>query len=107
MLKNRKKFNKTWIILLAIAAVLFAIVGMVMVVVDRNILMGSQYLIDTLLFLIVLAKINRKELVLSKDEKRDNFFYLGFIFMVIGLNINPGVWGVGVLFFLAGLFYKK
>lgn len=101
---DKNKFKKTWIILFGIAAILFFFIGFSKLFVDREILEGIQYLSSVILFWTYLSLIRRNRIDPTDPKKP---FTLGFIFTVIGLNINIGLWGLGIILLLLGLPRKK
>jgi hypothetical protein len=101
---DKNKFKKTWIILFGIAGVLFFFVGIAKLFADREILDGVQYLSTSVLYWVYLSLI-RRDKVNPTDTKKP--FALGFIFATVGLNINIGVWGLGMVLLLFGLAGKK
>jgi hypothetical protein len=86
-----KDVEKTYKVLLIASAVLFALLGSVMILFDNLYILGIQYLFSSFLFIFGLKK---------KIDMKYPHFAIGFIFMVIGLNINIGVWGLGTLLFI-------
>lgn len=94
----------TWIVLFGTAAILFLFVGIAKIFADGEILEGTQYLSTTILLWVYLSLIRRNKINPS-DSK--NPFALGFIFSVVGLNINIGVWGLGMILLLFALPRKK
>ena len=106
--KSENGFNKTWTGLLLIAGLLFFVVGSVMVTIDNRYLNGFQYLFTSALFFAALYLIRNRRLDIDdSSQKSVASFKMGFIFSVVGLNINVGVWGLGVVLFLSGLFNNK
>lgn len=103
-----KDFNKTWIVLLAITASLFLIVGVAKTVMDKEFLNGIQYLISSLLFYVTMFFLIKKKICIQyKSTKSSVFLTLGFIFLIIGLNYNIGVWLFGLIFFIGGIVRDK
>lgn len=103
------KFNKTWISLYLISAILFLFVGLIMLLADSRYINASQYIITAIIFLyaIYLIKNKNKKVKLNNNPSLN----LGFIFSVIGLsgsqgNLTIGMWALGVILFLSGLFKK-
>ena len=103
MEKGKKDYNKTWMGFLVFVTVLFFIVGLVMVTVDTRYLQGTQYLISAILFSFALYKIKSGKINIQESRP----FIVGFIFTVIGLSINIGVWALGIVLFTTGLKVEK
>ena len=99
----KKNLLKTWKILLGFVAVLFSVVGIVMVTIDRRYLQGTQYLSSAVLFFIALYLLTKRKINIQDKPQ----FSVGFIFTVVGLSINIGIWALGLIFFLSSLFSKK
>lgn len=95
------KLQKTWLILLSISSILFLIVGFVMFVIDNKYINGIQYLFTAIFFSLAIYLNQKKKIKLSNPEMN-----LGFILAVIGLNINLGIWILGIILFLSGFFKK-
>ena len=108
-MKKRKKpndnFIKTWNFLLGITAILFSIVGIVMVTIDTRYFQGIQYLITAILFYSVLYLIKKNKINIKKSAF--TIFNIGFIFTVVGLSIHIVMWIVGLIFFFKGFLKNK
>jgi len=96
--KKNSKQEKTWIVLLLISQILFLILGVVMIVFDTKYITGIEHLLTFVIFFYATYLIRKKKIDLT-DPSSFNYFGLGFIFSVVGLNTNPAVWGLGVVFF--------
>ena len=94
--------EKTWIILLTFVIILFSVVGTVMIFFDTRYLTAVQYLVTAAAFIMAINLIHAKKL-----SPTNQFFYLGFIFTIVGFSTNPGLWSFGFVLFLAGLYGKK
>lgn len=111
----RDKNTKTFLFLFTVTSILFISVGVIMIIVDRRYILGLQYLFTAILSIIAIKKTKAKELNFKHYNKNQLSINLGFIFSVIGVNINIGIWGLGTLLFIDGLsknklikkFYKK
>lgn len=107
---QKKNFSNTWINLYLIVVILFTIVGTAMIAFDKEYFNGGQYLFTALMFALAIYLIKVKKI---KPNYSDPMLTLGFIFSVIGLtspiglSLNIGLWGLGVVLFLQGLFTKK
>jgi len=101
---DKDKIKKTWVVLFGVAAALFLVVGLARVFADREFMEGIQYTGSAILFLVYLSLIKKGKVDISDNKKP---FALGFIFSVIGPNINIGIWALGVLMLLWGLPRKK
>jgi len=101
---DKNKFKKTWIVLFGVAAILFFFVGIAKILADKEILEGIQYLSTVVLFWAYLSLL-RRDKVNPIDPKKP--FALGFILTAIGLSINIGVWGLGMVLLLLGLLKRK
>ncbi|MFH1393547.1 MAG: hypothetical protein ABII71_01980 [Candidatus Micrarchaeota archaeon] len=104
-MKAETKNRAIWLNLLKIASVFFFIIGFVMVLLDTRYIEGIQYLLTASLFMftILFISYDRMELDFTNPEK-SVFLTLGFIFSVIGLNMNLGIWALGIAFFVTGTF---
>jgi len=101
-------FSKIWSVILGFTSILFAIVAAAMILIDNKMLDGAAYLVTAAVFAIALHKICRKELVIdAADKKLMIFFNLGYVFSVIGLNMNLGIWAFGFALFSAGILSRK
>jgi len=101
---DKDKMKKTWTVLFGVAAAIFLVVGIAKIFADREFLEGTQYLSSAILFLVFLSFIKKNQ-VDPNDSKKP--FALGFIFAVVGVNLNIGVWALGILMLLWGLPRKK
>ena len=102
---NMKNQNKTWKNLLAIAIFLFFVVGIAMTFYDDKVGKGVQYLLTMILFIVALYRLNKNKL--SFEGEKQTYLSLGFIFSVVGLSVQPVLWGFGIVLFVIGLFQKK
>lgn len=102
-MKMENNLLKTWKILLGFAAVLFSVVGIVMVTIDTRYLQGIQYLSSAVLFFMALYLLTKRKINIQDKTQ----FGVGFVFTVVGLSINIGIWALGLMFFLSSLFSKK
>ncbi|HID73155.1 TPA: hypothetical protein EYP38_04385 [Candidatus Micrarchaeota archaeon] len=92
-MKSEKKISTTWIHLMTIAAIFFFIIGTVMVTVDNLYVDGAQYPLTALLFAFSVTYINSGKVKIEfSSQNKSTFFTLGFIFAVIWLSINMGIW---------------
>ncbi len=98
------KFNNTWLVLLALSSVLFYVLGFVMVLADSKYISGLMYLVSAIIFTIAMINAYKNKIDFSNHNP---YFNMGFIFTVVGLNINPAVWSLGIIFFIVGLFKDK
>jgi hypothetical protein len=109
-MSKEHKFKKTWLTLYTIVGILFSIIGFVMVFIDNKYFNGIQYIITAIVFFTALILIKKNKI---KPNFSNPMMNLGFIFSVIGLTspIGPsmhiGIWSLGIVFFLGGLFNNK
>ena len=108
-MKQKNNPTRTWQTLFVLASVLFIVVGSVMVLVDTRYFMGAQYLITGIIFAIAFYLSAQKKISLDNLDPK---LYLGFIFSVIGLTTQVGIgmtgmWALGIILFVSGLFYSK
>jgi len=99
---HKHNIEKTWKTLLLIAATIFMIVGLVMVIIDARYLEGIQNIATSILFYAVLLLIKRRDF-----DFYSPFFRLGFIFAAVGPIIHFGVWALGFILVLASLFQGR
>ncbi|MBN2790565.1 MAG: hypothetical protein JXR69_10285 [Candidatus Delongbacteria bacterium] len=111
----KNKMNKAKVLknIILISAILFAVLGIAMMIIDLAFIKGAQYLITAVIYGLALKKIKDGELSPGgeKDKKTVNF-NLGFIFSVIGITSPLGspmftMWLLGMILFLIGMFHKK
>ncbi len=104
-MKAESRNKAVWLNLLKIASIFFLIIGFVMVVIDTRYIEGLQYLLTGLLFVfsVLFISNNKLNVDFTKQEK-SVFLTLGFIFSVIGLSMNMGIWALGIAFFVTGMF---
>lgn len=75
-----------------------------MILIDKKYLHGSQYLITVAIYSVAIFQIYKNRATAS-----NSMLNLGFIFSTIGLSNSlglagqTGLWGFGVIAFLAGL----
>lgn len=106
---KEKRFEKTWLNLYLITTVLFTIIGLVMLIIDNKYLTGSQYLITAIIFCTAFVLIKKNKITPNYSNP---MLFLGFIFSIIGLtspiglSMHIGMWSLGIIFFLSGLFSK-
>ncbi len=108
-MKKKKNLKKTWMFLWSISAVLFVVIGSTMIIFDNAILNGLQYILTSIIFGVALLFMKQKKI---HPDFSDPKLSLGFIFSVIGLTsplgtIMIGMWVLGVVLFLSGLFLIK
>jgi len=101
---DKNKMKTTWIVLFGTAAILFFFIGIAKIFADGKIFEGAQYLFSTVLLWAYLSLIRRNKVDPTGSK---NSFALGFIFTVVGLNLNIGIWGLGIVLLLFGLPRKK
>ncbi|MBD3311115.1 MAG: hypothetical protein GF349_01295 [Candidatus Magasanikbacteria bacterium] len=107
---EEKKFEKTWLNLYLISSILFTIIGLVMLIIDNKYLAGSQYLITAIIFITAIFLIKKNKI---SPNYSNPMLFLGFIFSIIGLtspiglSMHIGLWSLGIIFFLSGLFAKE
>ena len=100
--------SKVWLALLGMAATIFFIVGTAMLLLDQNYLNALQYLSSSILYFVAMYLISKKRVdVRSSESGATKYLQMGFIFSVVGLNLNIGVWGLGVILFVKGLIKKE
>ena len=94
-----------------ISAILFVILGIVIVIADQAYIKGIQYILTAGIYsyALYMIKNGKLELESSKDKKSVNL-NLGFIFSVIGITSPLGsamatMWALGIILFLMGMFY--
>ena len=93
--------TRTWTFLLGFTATLFLVAGIAMLIFDTKYISGIQYLASSVLFYAALFLVRRGKI---RDE---TMFNVGFIFTAIGLSQNIGLWALGIIIFLSGLFRKE
>jgi len=72
-----------------------------MVTIDTRYVSGAQYLSTAILFYAALFRIRKRE------PREETMFNMGFIFTVVGLSQNIGLWALGLIFFMGGMFGKR
>lgn len=107
MATKNKTFNNTWIVLLSITSILFFIVSIAMIFFYTRNYDGVQYLISTILFTIAIYRIYSGKFEVKLGSPYLEFFNMGFIFTVVGLNLNVWIWALGAVLFARGLYNKK
>lgn len=108
-MNEKKDFSRIWITLLSIVAILFSIAGIAMIIFDNAMINGMQYIITSVIFggTAFFAKQNK-----FHPNFLNPLLSLGFVFSIIGLAGNPGlsmhigIWVLGIIFFLLGIFTK-
>jgi len=108
-MEQQKDFRKTWITLWSISTILFAVIGLAMIVFDNAILNGLQYFLTSVILGVAVLFTKQKKINPNFSNSK---LSLGFIFLVIGLTsqLGPamiGMWALGVILFLSGLFLTK
>jgi hypothetical protein len=94
------KKDNTWMVLFVLATFIFALVGLVMGFYDNKYLEGAQYLFTSVILTIGVYQMHHKMF------KMDEYASMGFIFTVVGLNLNVGVWCLGIVL-LASRYSRK
>ena len=80
---------------------LFLILGTVIIIYDGNLVLGGQYLITAIVFALTAFTIFKR-----KTHIKNSFFSIGFILSIVGLNIGPEIWLLGIILLLISL-HKK
>ncbi len=106
----KKKVNKerVWMIILAITALIFLVIGVVKIV-EKDYLMATTSLITTLAFLLTTISILKGKLKFNNpNDGLKIFFPVGFVFTVAGGSgyLNAGIWGFGLTLFIVGLMFS-
>lgn len=103
-------YNKTWITILVVTAVLSTLIGSAMVILDQNYYNGLQYLTSAIVFLATayLIKIGKIEFNSVSPNQRTQFM-AGFVVIVIALGLKGLFWAVGIAVFTISIYniYKK
>ncbi len=103
-------YNKTWITILLITAVLSTLLGSAMVIIDQNYYNGLQYLATALAFFATayFIKIGKIEFNRVSPNRRTQFM-AGFVITVIALGLKGLFWAVGIAVFIISIYniYKK
>ena len=110
-MEEKRDSTKILKIIIMISAILFTILGIVIVIADQAYIKGIQYILTAGIYFLALNMIHKGKLKLenSKDKRSVNL-NLGFIFSVIGITSPLGsamttMWALGIILFLMGMFY--
>ncbi len=109
-MEQKTGFTKMWIFLYSLVAVIFFIVGLVMIIFDTAIINGSQYLLTSILFGSTAFFLIRKKISINFSNPK---LIMGFIFSIIGLagsdgiTMIIGIWVLGTALFFWGIFEKN
>lgn len=102
---KKENLNKTMTVIYSIASALLIVIGLALIIADTEYLGGIQYLISSIILFYAMYNINKNKIDLTQlDSYTYSMFNLGCIFLIVGLNINIGVWALGIVFFISGLF---
>ena len=110
-MKKPQNNKKTWFALHSIVAILYFIVGIVMLIFDwdSKLIVGLKLLVTSIIFgyAIFLVKIKKIKLDYNNDK-----LTLGFLISVIGAsNISSPffevLWIMGIILFISGLFLAR
>lgn len=102
---RKESIIKTMTIIYSISSVFILVVGFALIISDAKYLQGIQYLISSILLFYAMYNINKNNIDLTQlDSSTYSMFSLGFIFLIVGLNINIGIWALGLIFFTSSLF---
>ena len=106
--KGEINFKRMWILLLGIVSLLFFIVGLVMILADDKYFSGFQYLLSAVIFSYASFLIKSGKYSISfRSPDQLVFLSAGVIFSIVGLSINTGIWGLGIVLFCAGIFRNR
>lgn len=78
-----------------------------MIFIDNKYFNGGQYLVTAIVFSTAIFLITKNKI---KPNYSNPMLNLGFIFSIIGLtsplgpSLHIGMWALGIIFFLSGLF---
>ena len=103
VIQDHTKFIKVFSGLFIFASLLFIIVGIAMLFFDTRYLQGTQYLFTAGIFMIILRMVNQQKIIIKNYARLSS----GFVFTSIGLSINPGIWALGIILLLSGIWKKK
>jgi hypothetical protein len=102
-----EKLNRIYQVVFLVISVLFLIIGAVIIVSGVSAILGIQFLITSILFSKANRKLSEKKISIDfKDDRTRSLFVIGFIFSIVGLSMNIGVWAIGVILFSLWLFGK-
>ena len=80
-----------------------------MLIIDNEYFTGSQYLITAIIFTTAFFLIKKNKI---SPNYSNPMLFLGFIFSIIGLtspigiSMYIGLWSLGIILFLSGLYNK-
>ena len=99
--------EKTYKIVFLAISIIFLIIGAVKLLSDNDKIAGIQFLITAVLFSKAHRKLSEKKISINpKDNRTKTFFIIGFVFSIVGISINIGVWAMGIILFSIWLFGK-
>lgn len=104
-----KEAKNVWLSIVIVVSILFSIVALVKILIDRNYINGIQYLLTAIIFFVAFVQIKRKSI---KLDLKNPMLNLGFIFSIVGLvspvwpGLQMGLWIFGIVFFVSGLINK-
>lgn len=96
-----------------ISAIVFDLLGTIMIIFDQAYIKGLQFIITASVYLIALNRMKRGLIYLTDGKSRNEInLNLGFIFTVIGITSPLGtamftMWSLGFILFLLGTFGKS
>ena len=103
VIQDHTKFIKVFSGLFILASILFVVVGIAMLFFDTRYIQGTQYLFTAGIFIVILRQVNQQKIIVKNYSRLSS----GFVFTAIGLSINPGIWALGIILLLSGIWKKK
>ena len=96
-------------LILGVTAVLFIVIGLQKIILEREYLTGIINLVTALIFLLVMLNLSNGKIRFSIfNDGLYIFFPVGFVYMVIGSSgfLTLGIWGLGLTLFIVGLLFR-
>lgn len=108
---KKQNSQKTWLTLYSIVAILYFIVGISMLIFDKEskFVDGLKLIVTSIIFSYAIFSIKIKK---EKYDYSNPKLNLGFIFSVLGASNAPRtpfeiLWIIGIILFISGLFLAK
>ncbi len=99
-----KDFEKEWILVQSLVAILFLIMGVAEITQNQNMLFSLLYLLTSAIFGLTVLFVKQGKIKLNFYNP---LIMIGFIFAVIGIASNIWLWLGGIIFYITGLFKKS